>query len=69
MDKERLGEIVYVKPAVLDLGALTIVYGILCSSGGGALNCTAGPGHSGQGCIGTGNTPTVICDYGGNPVT
>lgn len=62
-------DIEYVKPTALDLGALTFVYGSLCSTtGSGAVNCVYGGGDEDEGCQ-SGNNPRISCLLGGSPNT
>ena len=59
MNRERSGEIEYVKPMALDLGALAIVYGATCYSGHNARACNAGGGE--------GEFPQPLCRTGYSP--
>lgn len=62
MDRERSGEIEYMKPTALDLGALTIVYGVVCPNGPSAQHIECSGGSFAEG----GNVPGA-CQTGGNP--
>lgn len=71
MMKDYTGEIMYVKPVALDLGALAVLHGAVCTGGGSAdAPCANGSLASGYGSKGSCESgATASCNLGSGAST
>ena len=72
MDKEYADKTMYVKPTMLDLGALAVVYGAPCSTYGEAATnvCSSGEGATGGSTKECASGLTASCStFGGGAAT
>ena len=71
MMKDYTGEIMYVKPVALDLGALAVLHGGICPAGSGAdAPCITGGFATGYGSVGYCNPgANAACGTGGTAST